>query len=662
MALIPSQLLDPFKVFTTLQAGDTIQPIDRSTRSGQVTDYLHGWGEHEVYCRTTPIPLVSRMVRVVYSADTWEAIDHFKIFFKERIAALTAAIDRAETLKDHIYEYLRDVRTGMDRLSNTHFQATRSYTAAISTLMGSNDDLWGDAVNEVLTQFDVEIFNKCIDRCIPIALKPFVKEFQVLATLKDGDTLRATGGVPRYAVVHASKGSLSESIFDLARTFVNKDTPQTAGAFKSYLAEIFTGFRNELRILGPGKNGFGCRTACRYAWEAREALMTLRKTHVPFSNVKKGGINPLVEVNCSPTSQEDIRAFWAFAIDTWDDFFEKQLEALIARYYDRAQDKVVKNERYIEEFVLIASAREVQVRVDQLTAEIQRQFGYLERERIDQEAVLIAMEMEELLFSLHRVNRQIVPVKAVEILTYIRGDRPPEGPDVALLEKLPLLRKESGDIESLFLMLRAHLEGEAFKRGGAKVTINELCIQIQKMDFEKRELIFFMLEMTLAFESMGGKHEPISPSLRNQQRSGEKDPDPDTLSFFAKFDVLGKELKYKKAALFLLSACVNRNGTKLLPHIRPEMFPVVQLDFKEMERQIQQLGEFIERINLPDKKSDLAAAPFRPSGLRTVGTLASLAQPRPNGLGTVGGVVLPEPVNDLTERLHRLEGTHQEDK
>ncbi|HEY5259696.1 MAG TPA: hypothetical protein VIJ46_03540, partial [Rhabdochlamydiaceae bacterium] len=483
MALIPSQLLDPFKVFTTLQAGDTIQPIDRSSRSGQVTDYLHGWGEHEAYCRTTPIPLVSRMVRVVYAADSKESIDYFKMFFKGRIAALKAAIDSAGALKDHIYEYLRDVRSGMTCLSRTHYSATSSYTAAISSLMGSNDRQWGNAVNEVLSQFDAEIFSKCVDRCIPLALKSFVKEFELLATINDGDTLRATGGIPRYAVVPASSGSLTASItgsmFGLARTFGYTDTPQTAAAFKKYLGELFTGFKKALFAITSVENAFGCRTACRYAWEARESLMTLRNTHVPFSNVKKGAINPQVEMNCSPTSQEDIRAFWAFAIDTWDAYFEKELADLIAVYYDRDRDKAAEAEKYIEEFMLVAPARELQISVDELTEEIQRQFCGLDGESIDQEALLIAMEMEELLFSLQKVNRQIVPVRAVEILTYIRGDKPPEGPAVALMEKLPLLRAESGDIESLFLMLRVNLGGNAFKKGVIKGKINDLCIFIQ---------------------------------------------------------------------------------------------------------------------------------------------------------------------------------------
>ena len=82
------------------------------------------------------------------------------MFFKGRIATLKAAIDSAGPLKDHIYEYLRDVRTGMTCLSRTHYGATSSYTAVISSLMGSNDRQWGNAVNEVLSQFDAEIFEQ----------------------------------------------------------------------------------------------------------------------------------------------------------------------------------------------------------------------------------------------------------------------------------------------------------------------------------------------------------------------------------------------------------------------------------------------------------------------------------------------------------------------
>ena len=64
--------------------------------------------------------------------------------------------------------------------------------------------------------------------------------------------------------------------------------------------------------------------------------------------------------------------------------------------------------------MLVAPARDVQVRSGWLTEEMQREFADLERDRIDtEEAVLIAMEMEELVISLQKVNRRIVPVRAI---------------------------------------------------------------------------------------------------------------------------------------------------------------------------------------------------------------------------------------------------------
>ncbi|HEY5259109.1 MAG TPA: hypothetical protein VIJ46_00555, partial [Rhabdochlamydiaceae bacterium] len=152
-----------------------------------------------------------------------------------------------------------------------------------------------------------------------------------------------------------------------------------------------------------------------------------------------------------------------------------------------------------------------------------------------------------------------------------------------------------------------------------------------------------MLEMTLGLQSMGGKHDPISPSLNKQQGNGQKGADPDTLRFFSTFDALGEELKYKKAAVFALSACVNRNGNKLLPHIRPEMFPAVQLDFTEMERQIKQMSDFIERTGVPDTKADSATSAALPQAARAAAVLL-----RPSGLRTVSGIVLPEPVSGFS--------------
>ncbi len=423
MALLPPNLLDPFKVFTFLQKGDTIQEIDRSSRSGKVAEYLQNWGEHERYCKTFPVPLVDRVVRVVYAADTEEAIGKFKQFFTQAIGHLKEGIASAGVLKDHVYEHLRDIRMGMDCLASTHFQAGTAYTAALTTLLGANDRRWGDAVNEVMTAFDLQVMNGCLDRCIPLALKPFVKEFEIFARIKENDTLRTPGGeVPRYYLVQPANGSLASSVASMARTLVYKETPEAAKEFKAHLEKTFTGFQKALRGLSKEENTFGCPTACRIAWIAREGLKRLRNTHVPFALKAQGAIDPRVETQCTADNLENIKAYWAFAIDLWDLYFEKELVPLLEKFYCRAIEEESEFHKTLSEFEVIDATESRRTRIDRWTQKILTLFAQVSAEGVPQEALVCALELEGVLEKLKPLCPHTISLKADALRAHFCGN------------------------------------------------------------------------------------------------------------------------------------------------------------------------------------------------------------------------------------------------